>query len=171
MNYYIEVLKKYAVFTGRARRKEYWMFVLWNIIVSIALFLIGLLIIIGAAITKNASLILMSNAVYVLLVGGYSLAIILPSFAVGVRRLHDTNNSGWLILISVFSSILYLVMVNVSNTEYKLICSLVCLICTIIMLIFFVKDSQPGDNKYGPNPKGVNSQQVEAKSPAENQIA
>ena len=170
MNYYIEVLKKYAVFTGRARRKEYWMFVLWNIIISLALFLIGLLIIIGATLTKNASLILMSYAVYVLLVGGYSLAIILPSFDVGVRRLHDTNNSGWWMLISLFSGIFYLIMVNVSNVEYKLICSLVCLICTIVMLVFFVKDSQPGDNKYGSNPKGIVSPQVEVKSPTENRI-
>ena len=121
MNYYFDVLKKYAVFTGRARRKEYWMFVLWNFIVS---FVIG--IIIGlASVLANAPAL--SSVVWL-----YVLAVLLPSLAVAVRRLHDTNRGGWWLLIC-----------------------LVPLVGAIMILVFMVQDGTPGDNKYGPNPKGV----------------
>lgn len=84
MNWYLGVLKKYAVFDGRARRTEYWMFVLFNIIISFVLgFVEGL-------------------------VGGpgvigmiYGLAVLIPGIAVSVRRLHDTSRSGWWLLISL----------------------------------------------------------------------
>jgi uncharacterized membrane protein YhaH (DUF805 family) len=114
MHYYLDVLKKYAVFEGRASRKEYWMFVLFNILISIVL-----------------SIVFDLLGVH-LLVFLYSLAILIPSIAVGVRRLHDTNRTGWWLLIG-----------------------LIPLIGTIVLLVFFVIDSQPGSNQYGPNPKGV----------------
>jgi len=87
MNWYLEVLKKYAVFSGRARRKEYWMFFLFNIII---LFVLGLIEgIAGIAPEIDQSI----------LGGIYSLAVLLPSLAVGVRRLHDTDGSGsWLFI-------------------------------------------------------------------------
>ena len=107
MNYYLEVLKKYAVFSGRARRAEYWYFYLFN-------FIIGVLFAIGT------------------LGGIYSLAVLIPSIAVTVRRLHDTNHSGWWLLISFIP-----------------------FFGGIILLIFLLQDSQPGENQYGPNPKEV----------------
>lgn len=113
MNYYIEVLKKYAVFSGRARRKEYWMFVLWNFIIG---FIIGLLS------TFIEALLLL----YWL----YLLAILIPSVAVAVRRLHDTNHSGWWWFIGFIP-----------------------IVGTIILIVFLAQDSQPGENQYGPNPK------------------
>lgn len=83
MNWYLEVLKKYAVFSGRARRQEYWMFVLINMIISFVLgFVEGLLG--GPGIIG-----------YV-----YALAILVPGIAVSIRRLHDTGRSGWWLLIS-----------------------------------------------------------------------
>ncbi|MEU0781651.1 DUF805 domain-containing protein [Streptomyces sp. NPDC006173] len=85
MHYYTDVLKKYASFQGRARRSEYWMFALFNVV--IALVLIGL-----AAATK-------STVFYVLYVA-YILAVILPSLGVLVRRLHDTGRSGAWFFIS-----------------------------------------------------------------------
>lgn len=113
MNYYIEVIKKYAVFTGRARRAEYWMFFLFNIIISILLGVIeGVLEIPGA------------------LSGIYMLALLIPGIAVAIRRLHDTDRSGWWLLIGF-----------------------VPLIGTIVLLVFMVSDSTPGANQYGPNPK------------------
>jgi len=115
MNWYIEVLKKYAVFTGRARRKEYWMFFLVNLIIGLVL-----------AIIEG---MLGSPGILGLL---YSLAVLIPAIAVGVRRLHDTNRSGWWLLIG-----------------------LIPVIGAIVLIIFFVQDSQPGDNEYGPNPKTV----------------
>ncbi|MBI3634388.1 MAG: DUF805 domain-containing protein [Candidatus Yonathbacteria bacterium] len=114
MNYYTDVLKKYAVFSGRATRKEYWMFVLFNFIISIAVGVIGFIL-------KIETLSFL-----------YSLAIIIPSIAVGVRRLHDTDHSGWWIFIF-----------------------LIPFIGAIILLVFFVTDSQVGENKYGQNPKGA----------------
>ena len=113
MNWYLDVLKKYAVFEGRARRKEYWMFVLFNFLIAIAIGvvegIVGTVGILGAL---------------------YALAIIVPGLAVSVRRLHDTGRSGWFLLIG-----------------------LIPLVGLIILIVFFVQDSQPGDNKFGPNPK------------------
>ena len=87
MNWYLQVLKKYAVFNGRARRTEYWMFVLFNFIIVIALgFIEGFT---GIAPGTDQSV----------LGGLYMLAVLLPGIAVGVRRLHDTGRSGWWLLI------------------------------------------------------------------------
>ena len=84
MKYYIEGLKKYAEFEGRARRKEYWMFILFDFIFTIA-----------AAVLDE---ILGSEPVIYIV---YGLVLILPTLAVTVRRLHDTNRSGWWILLFV----------------------------------------------------------------------
>ena len=84
MNWYIEVLKKYAVFSGRARRKEYWFFVLFNVIISLVLTVI------------DAAMGTYDETVGTgILSGVYLLAIFIPSLAVAVRRLHDTGRSGW----------------------------------------------------------------------------
>lgn len=80
MHWYVDVLKKYAVFSGRARRQEFWMFTLFSVIISIVL-----------AIIDNA----MGSIVLGLV---YSLAVLLPSLGVAVRRLHDTGRSGWFVL-------------------------------------------------------------------------
>ncbi len=88
MNYYLDVLKKYAEFTGRARRKEYWMFVLFNIIISIVLGRIDAML--GTV-----------NSLGVGYIGGlYSLVVFIPGIAVGVRRLHDIGKSGWMLLVA-----------------------------------------------------------------------
>ncbi|MCU0843621.1 MAG: DUF805 domain-containing protein [Spirochaetes bacterium] len=114
MNYYLDVLKKYAVFTGRARRKEYWMFFLFNIIISFVIgFIDGLVGTVGIL-----SIV-------------YALGMLLPGLGVSIRRLHDTDRSGWWLFIS-----------------------LVPIVGFIVLLVFLVSDSQPGENKYGPNPKG-----------------
>ena len=88
MKWYLKVLKQYADFNGRARRKEYWMFVLFNLIFSMVWgFIWGV-----AGFPEMGKL--------------YTLAIIIPSIAVGVRRMHDVGKSGWFILIPVYSFIL-----------------------------------------------------------------
>ena len=90
MNWYLDVLKKYAVFSGRARRKEYWYFCLFNIIVAIVLAIVD--VIFGT----------FSKALGIGLFGGiYALAVFIPSLAVSVRRLHDRNRSGWWLLIAL----------------------------------------------------------------------
>ena len=90
MSWYLEVLKKYAVFDGRARRKEYWMFVLINFLITVVLSLIDILI--GTFSPQTG---------VGLLQGLYALAVLIPFIAVTVRRLHDTGRSGWSTLIAL----------------------------------------------------------------------
>lgn len=99
--------EKYATFTGRARRSEYWWFVLAN-------FLIGLIV---------------GFIDITILTGIVNLLLIVPSLAVGARRLHDIGKSGWWLLLALIP------LVN------------------LYLIYLFVKDSQPGENEYGPNPK------------------
>ncbi|MEZ5554085.1 DUF805 domain-containing protein [Haliea sp.] len=120
MNWYLDVLKnKYAMFNGRARRKEYWFFVLFNILASIAL---------GIVDTITGTF---NDEMGVGLLGGiYWLAVLIPAIAVAVRRLHDTGRTGWWLLLAFIP-----------------------VIGGLVLLIFMVFDSEPGDNQYGPNPK------------------
>jgi uncharacterized membrane protein YhaH (DUF805 family) len=119
MNWYLEVLKKYAEFNGRARRKEYWFFFLISTVISIIL-----------AVIDSFTGIISEEAGLGLLSGIYALAVLIPGLSVTVRRLHDTDRSGWWILIG-----------------------LIPIIGGIALLIFMVLDSTPGGNQYGPNPK------------------
>ena len=120
MQWFTAVLKKYATFSGRARRREYWFFTLFYILIYIALILVDMV---------TGSL---SGGGIGLLSGLFALGMLIPSLAVTFRRLHDTNRSGWWILIS-----------------------LIPLIGGIVLLVFMVMDSQPGMNDYGDNPKEV----------------
>ncbi|WP_328946547.1 DUF805 domain-containing protein [Streptomyces sp. NBC_00250] len=99
MNWYLEVLKKYVVFTGRARRKEFWMFELINLIISIVL----------AVVDMSLDMQLLGTI--------YALAVFLPSLAVTVRRLHDTGRSGWWILIALVPLIGFIVLIVFAATE------------------------------------------------------
>jgi len=97
MNWYIAVLQKYAVFSGRAGRTEYWMFFLFNFIFSLAASLIGMLTF---------------GILYIVSIA-YGLAVLVPALAVGVRRLHDVGKSGWyylVILIPIAGPIWFLVL-------------------------------------------------------------
>ena len=90
MKYFLYCLQHYADFTGRARRSEYWYFVLFNFIVSI---------LIGLSLGVIAGLLNVPALVY--LVHLWSLAVFIPSLAVSVRRLHDIGRSGWWLLLSL----------------------------------------------------------------------
>ncbi|QHW32962.1 DUF805 domain-containing protein [Paenibacillus rhizovicinus] len=114
MEWYLKVLREYVNFSGRARRTEYWMYILISFVVSI------ILAIIDAILGADR-----------LLSWLYSLAVLLPSLGVVVRRLHDIGRSGWWYLII-----------------------LIPVIGAIVILVFTLLDSEPGMNKYGPNPKG-----------------
>ncbi|MGW3289388.1 DUF805 domain-containing protein [Streptomyces sp. NPDC001002] len=117
MSWFIEALKKYAVFSGRARRKEYWNFALFVGIIYVVLLVIALA-------SKQSALLG--------LVGLFYLGVLIPSLAVGVRRLHDTGRSGWWLLFGI---------VPIAGP--------------ITLLVFMCSDSAPGANQYGPNPKEV----------------
>ena len=100
MNYYLKVLQNYATFSGRARRKEYWMFTLFSIIISAALGFVGGLS--GTMVIGNI----------------YSLAVLIPTIAVGVRRMHDVGKSGWFLLIPIYNFILAVSNGDTGNNEY-----------------------------------------------------
>lgn len=123
MDWYLEVWKKYAIFSGRARRKEYWWFFLINLLVSI-----GLAIVDG--ITGSFS----AETGMGLLGSLYALAVLIPGIAVSVRRLHDTERSGWWLLLAFIP-----------------------VVGAIVLLVFLVQDSKPGANQYGVNPKGISA--------------
>ncbi|HLU29201.1 MAG TPA: DUF805 domain-containing protein [Glycomyces sp.] len=115
MSWYLSVLKNYAEFSGRARRQEYWMFTLIQILVYAILY-------IPFIVTQEPLLI----APY----AAYGLATFLPHLAVFMRRLHDTNRSGWWYFFG-----------------------LVPLVGPIMMLVFLASEGDRGPNRYGPDPK------------------
>ena len=119
MSWFFGVYKKYAVFSGRARRKEYWFFTLF---VTIAYILLAIVDGITGTLDPMSGLGLFTAI--------FALGSLLPSLAVSVRRLHDTDRSGWWILIS-----------------------LIPLIGGIVLLVFLCLDSSPGQNRFGSNPK------------------
>ncbi len=119
MNWYLHVLKQYANFNGRARRKEYWIFVAFNTLFSIITMLLDNLLGLNFTDTPYGPL-------YTL----YSLALLIPSLAVLTRRLHDVGKSGWMFFVA-----------------------LIPIIGSIWILILLISDSEPGENKYGTNPK------------------
>jgi uncharacterized membrane protein YhaH (DUF805 family) len=119
MDWYLEALKKYAVFEGRSRRKEYWFFGLFNAIFSVVLVIADVLFGTSGGLSGPG-----------FLSGLYTLGVFLPALAVLVRRLHDTNRSGWWVLISFLP-----------------------LIGVLVLLFFSLQEGQPGENQYGFSPK------------------
>lgn len=113
MSSYIEVLKKYAVFSGRARRREFWTF----FVISTSIVVVLSLFEAFAGIAPDARRSVLATI--------YQLAVLIPSIAVGVRRMHDSDHSGWWLLVP------------------------------IVNLVYALSEGTRGDNKHGPDPKGV----------------
>jgi uncharacterized membrane protein YhaH (DUF805 family) len=111
MHWYTDVLRKYAVFEGRAGRPEFWWFALFNAIVAIVI------AVVGAAV----------GARY--LVDFYFLAVLLPGLGVSIRRLHDTNRSGWWILIGLVP------------------------FGGFVLLVFYILEGTRGPNRFGADPR------------------
>lgn len=112
------VTKNYANFSARAPRSEYWLFTLFYIILSIVIGVVD-------------GVLGMSFGGYGILTIAFSLGLLIPSLAVAVRRLHDTDRSGWWVLIT-----------------------LIPLIGAIVFIVFACLPGTPGDNRFGPNPLG-----------------
>ena len=138
-------LKKYAEFEGRSRRKEYWMYVLLLIVVGIVIGVVeralGLAALVGP---------------YGPITALFMLATLVPSLAVGVRRLHDTNRSGWWLLIGYGPLILSLLLplLGMAGIGLAMIVPLIALVGFIVLLVFMVLEGTRGPNQYGPDPKG-----------------
>jgi uncharacterized membrane protein YhaH (DUF805 family) len=112
------VFSQYVGFSGRARRSEYWWFALFAILVNVVARVLDSVLFD----TSTAS-----TGIFGIIVG---LALFLPGLAVAVRRLHDTDRTGWWVLIG-----------------------LVPLVGAIVLLVFMVSDSKPGTNRFGASPK------------------
>ncbi len=125
MEWYLMVWRKYAEFTGRSRRKEYWMFTLVNIVVALVLELLAF----ESFTTTRGSA---TGALFAILIAVYGLAALIPSLAVCARRLHDIGMSGWLMLIGLIPGL--------GGVALIVLCAL---------------DGNPGPNRYGPNPKVI----------------
>ena len=115
------VLRQYAVFSGRARRSEFWWFFLFQFLVSLAASIVD------ATIGTDD---LLGNSGWGLLQILVFLTLFLPGLAVGARRLHDTDRSGWWLLIGIIPFVGF-----------------------IVLLVFFALDPTPGPNRYGPSVK------------------
>ena len=122
MSYFIKVLKNYAVFSGRARRMEYWYFQLFCVLFSILFYVLDAVLSTPNIGTEEMPFQPISTI--------YWLALLIPCLAVGARRLHDIGRTGWW-------QFLYLI---------PLIGSLV------LIFAFFIIPSQDGENQYGTNP-------------------
>lgn len=119
--FFFDVVKNhYADFTGRASRKQFWMYVLWNIILSIVVSIVGSLLFRSGVSHQNPLSILLSAL------------LLIPSLAIGTRRLHDIGKSGWWQLVA-----------------------LIPLIGWIVPIYFFVQETVPGSNAYGASSPGT----------------
>ena len=121
MDWYTKVLKDYANFSGRARRTEFWMFTLVNLIVMIVLYGLAMALKDGAV-----------GTIFLVLYYAYALAVLVPSIAVAVRRLHDTNRSGWWWLLGF-----------------------VPIVGAIVLIVFYATAGTVGENQYGADPKAL----------------
>ena len=119
MSWYLEVLKKYTVFDERAGRPEFWYFVLFNIIVGFSLAILDVV------------LETVSSGGVGLFYSIYLLAVLCPGIAVGIRRLHDINRSGWWLLIELIP------------------------IVGLILIGWWITESDSGANQYGPGPSVI----------------
>jgi uncharacterized membrane protein YhaH (DUF805 family) len=156
------VFSKYATFSGRARRSEYWWFYLFTILLGIGA---GILDTILASSTATAGAPATTSGP---IAGLVQLAIFLPQLAVTVRRLHDTNHSGWILLGFVLLLVVAIGIIAVIaigpegvtptfNGTTGALAGLLLLGVLgygIYLFVLLVSDSTPGDNDYGVNPKG-----------------
>lgn len=133
---FMEAVRKcfsnYANFQGRAKRSEFWWFYLFTALAGFVLYMIGfLLVAVGAAIGDNAlgTIIGLIGTLWYVATFIAIIALYIPLLAVGCRRLHDRNQSGWLLL---------LLLVPCAN---------------IVLLVFWALEGTPGDNAYGPQPE------------------
>ena len=170
MHWMLMPLKRYADFSGRSRRMEYWMFQLFNFLVYLAMIVLmvvaggGAMMAIGAggdpgAIFAAGGVIMIFFGLYML----YLLAIIIPSLAVTVRRLHDTNRSGkWLLaLVGAYAVTFVGTIMAASSPDdpgvggiISLVGGIVALGLALTLLVFMFLEGTRGPNNYGPDPKG-----------------
>ena len=171
MKWMLMPLKRYADFSGRSRRTEYWSWVLLQVLIGIGYWVLvfgtaGAAVLSGdrAALAAAGGAVLVISGVYLLI----GLIFLIPSLAVSVRRLHDTNRSGWWILAPTVPYVLIIVLAFGSYAALGpkpdeatmasiglgvLLITLILMVMGLILVVFMLLDGTPGPNRYGPNPK------------------
>ena len=150
MEWMLMPLRRYAEFSGRSRRKEYWMFTLFVVLVSLALMAIEMAV--GIAEMFGAG-------------GGplsliFSLATLIPSISVSVRRLHDIDRSGWWLLGPIVPLFLVGFALATQLTWLAAIAGVLALIGILTLLGFAVSDGTKGPNRFGDDPKNPTNAEV-----------
>ena len=174
MYWFFKCLRQYFDFKGRARRKEYWMFYLWALIIEVVIYGLSLLLgggLPGIGFDESVPPELMPRNVgmgmfFTGLITLYGFAILIPQLAVTVRRLHDIGKSGWLLLLIyllIFAGIglmtYYSVTMLANGPETSMVPFWIGLSIIIAVTIWFialmVKKGDVGRNKYGEDPKST----------------
>lgn len=139
-------LRKYADFAGRARRKEYWPFVLLYIVAFVVASFVDLFAGLRGMVGPYGPLTAL-----------VLLGLAVPSVAVGVRRLHDIDRSGWWLLAAYVPMILSMLLPLAGIVEPTLVLILLLAACAgfLLLLVFSVLEGTSGPNRYGPDPKGA----------------
>jgi uncharacterized membrane protein YhaH (DUF805 family) len=159
-------LKRYAEFSGRSRRMEYWMWQLFLIIFYFALVMLMMVMAGGALMSGDPRALFAVGGGVMIIVAIYCIAVLvffIPSLAVAVRRLHDTERSGWWLLAPLGPYLLVFVGAAMAMSSpdnpglggmLSLVGSLGALGLAITLLVFMLLEGTKGPNKYGPDPKG-----------------
>lgn len=130
MHWMLMPLRRYAEFSGRSRRKEFWMWVLFTTIINSLLMLLGFWGAEERLFSSEEELMLY----FACTIGLFALVTFIPNLALVVRRLHDTDRSGWNILFG-----------------------LIPIVGGFILLYFYISEGTPGPNRFGPDPKGADA--------------
>lgn len=169
MNWMLMPLRRYAEFSGRSRRMEYWMFQLFLFLVYIALMVLMMVVgggalMMGGATDPNAAMAAGGAVMIIMAIYGlFALVMIIPSLAVSVRRLHDTNRSGWWILAPILGYVIMAVgglmaAASPDNPGLGGVLAMIGLVAVIglglTVLVFMFLEGTRGPNNYGPDPKG-----------------
>lgn len=175
MEWMLMPLKRYADFSGRSRRMEFWMWQLFKFAVvfgvMILMMILGGAAMMGAANGDPGAMMAAGGVVMILylLLLLFGLAIIIPDIAVSVRRLHDTDRSGWWILAPVAPYILVFIAAALAVSSPDMagvagIIGFVALLATIglaiMLIVFYFMEGTKGPNRFGPDPKGANTGEV-----------
>ena len=143
MQWMLMPLKRYAQFSGRSRRKEYWMFILFVIIASVLIAIVESILGLDKMLETTGPISAM-----------FSLGTLIPYIAVAVRRLHDTNRSGWWLLLPLIPYALVVGGVVTMNMALAVIGGIAAFAAGVTVLVFLCLGGTDGPNRFGEDPKG-----------------
>jgi uncharacterized membrane protein YhaH (DUF805 family) len=164
MEWMILPLKRYADFTGRSRRKEFWLWIVFVILVSFVLGILDSLLGFGGRLGYGQSVSVAPDMVGRAYGAGlysgvltdiFMLAILVPNIAVAVRRLHDTDRSGWWLLLPVAPQLLGFGLMMAGALVLGGLCSMLGFIAAIVLLVWYCQPGIRGPNRFGADPLGA----------------